>query len=113
MDSGISKNLENAASVKGEATQEKKRKLDPTSSGECPSAINGNVEHASEDLVHERIKGNGQQASFKRGIKSEAPNAERQGSKFQKRKCSLSLTSSKRGEHDEVHSPRLQTLIAA
>ena len=45
-----------------EATQEKGRKLDPTNSG----AINGNVEHASEDHVHERIKGKGQQASFKR-----------------------------------------------
>ena len=52
---------------KREATQEKRRKLDPTNSRVYPSAINGNVEHAYEDCEHERIKGKWQHASFKKG----------------------------------------------
>ena len=77
--------LRECIKCKGEATREKRRKLDPTNSGEGPSAINGNVEHASEDIVHERIKGKGQLASFKRGPNFEAPNAEGQGSKIRKK----------------------------
>ena len=55
--------------VEGKATWEKRRKLDPSNSGESPSALNGKVEHASKDLVQKRIKGEGQPTSFKRGIK--------------------------------------------
>ena len=71
--------------AKGQEAEDKRRKLDPTNSGDSPSAINGNVEHASEDIVQERIKRKGQPASFKRGPNFEAPNAEGQGSKFRKK----------------------------
>ena len=47
--------------------------------------MNDKAEHASKDLVQERIKGEGQLTSFKRGIKFEASNAERQGSKIQEK----------------------------
>ena len=71
--------------AKGQEAGDKRRKLDPTNSGDSPSAINGNVEHASEDIVQERIKRKGQPASFKRGPNFEAPNAEGQGSKIRKK----------------------------
>ena len=77
--------LRKCIKAKGQAAHDKRRKLDPTNSGDSPSAINGNVEHASEDIVHERIKGKDQLASFKRGFNVEAPNAEGQGSKIRKK----------------------------
>ena len=77
--------LRDRIKAEGEAVGGKRRKLDPTNSGGSPSAINGKVEHASKDLVHERIKGEGQLTCFKRGIEFEASNAERQGGKFQKK----------------------------
>ena len=77
--------LSKCIKAKGQEAYDKRRKLDPTNSGDSPSAINGNVEHASEDIVHERIKGKDQLASFKRGSNFEAPNAEGQGSKIRKK----------------------------
>jgi len=90
---------------KREATQEKRRKLDPPNSREHPSAINGKVEHAYEDCVRDRIKGKGQQASFKRGTDFEAPNAERQENKFQQKGNAVYLQPHRRGENSMKLTP--------
>ena len=59
--------LRKCIKAKGQAAHDKRRKLDPTNSGDSPSAINGNVEHASEDIVHERIKGERAASKFQKG----------------------------------------------
>ena len=77
--------LRDRIKIEGEAAEVKKRKLEPLNSGKSPRALNGEVEPAKKDFVHNRIQEEGQRPSFKRGIKLETLNAERPGSKFHKK----------------------------
>ena len=77
--------LRDRIKLEGEAVEAKRRTLDPLNSGDSPGALNGKVEPANLDLVHIRIKEEGQLPSFKRGLKLETLYAERPGSKFHKK----------------------------